>query len=634
MATRPTWTNVSAAGIDTPDLTKAGELFSSALKGLATTAQQFQTGREQTALSGLERSLRGAKTQEDILTAADPFMARLRDINAAPESLTAAENALRSRQLQVLGQEDIRAEEERLATTLPLIQQAYEKLPEEQKRFLTVDAGGNPLLKTPQEAVKDAQGTVITPAITQQQIDKAAQTFSGLLEEAGVQAPRTDREVLRDIKNQARQFNASPEQVKTLQEQALAFRESEKMLTPQEQQVLTQRETAEDRNLELGLMQLEQQKQSQINTLGYTSGEAQDLLRLKDTDLYALVEGKYPTEISNLNIFRTWSGKKAGIDLKEYIKDTLDKGYKPWEIFLGVQAVGDTEKDWENVDVDQLDEFLESTKGRTTKEDLDLAAFLDTKYEQEKNLLTASSQAAKLRARARTLGERGVRDTAAMRRFRDSYTGAERALQAATDAANANVRTFSVQSPDNIIGTPLNTSPSATDYVAAIPKLTDALLSLFSLLDGSRSNVPQKEQIEVVDNVLDQYVGLDNILSDDMPGIDNIVQVIKKIERSDNPSPAILNNVKVAKQRLRDAGIDIDAMMSGPIEGTIIREELTKARIKRLSELSKEHTRLLDKKDRTAEELDRLEQIRQEEGQLLMETGLITPNQNMLMQNQ
>ena len=317
MATRPTWTNVTAASLDAPDITKAGALFSSALQGLATTAREFQTGRETSALSNLERSLRGAQTQEDILTAADPFMARLRDINAAPESLTAAEDALRSRQLQVLGQEDIRAEEERLATTLPLIQQVYEKLPEEQKRFLTVDAGGNPLLKTPQEAVKDAKGKVITPAITQQQIDKAAQTFSGLLEEAGVQAPRTDREVLRDIKNQARQFNASPEQVKTLQEQALAFRESEKMLTPQEQQVLTQRETAEDRNLELGLMQLEQQKQSQINTLGYTSGEAQDLLRLKDTDLYALVEGKYPTEISNLNIFRTWSGKKAGIDLKE-----------------------------------------------------------------------------------------------------------------------------------------------------------------------------------------------------------------------------------------------------------------------------------------------------------------------------
>ncbi len=432
MATRPTWTNVSAAGIDTPDLTKAGELFSSALKGLATTAQQFQTGREQTALSGLERSLRGAKTQEDIIAASDPFMARLRDINAADANLTAAEDALRSRQLQVLGQNVQSEYDQAIAQSLPIIQEQYKTLTSDQQRAIAIDQAGNILISEPKEAVittVKGEEKVITPALTSEQIQETAQLFNRKLSDAGYVAGKSERDLTKDVKTRAQAFNATPEQIKTLQEQVIAFKQGKKDLTPEELQQVAQDEAKRDLDLQQALSQAEARKRAAENTAGYTTEEANEILGTNRIDLYNIVEKNFPET--------RWLQGSGGTDLKEWIKDNTQ--YTPSDIYIGIKAVADTEEDSSDVGLGQLEEFLKSESLAREKANLERAGNIQGVFEQERNELTAATQAGKLRDLARRRGMAGIRDVKSNRAFMERYRRAEKKLQQVTDVASASV---------------------------------------------------------------------------------------------------------------------------------------------------------------------------------------------------
>ena len=432
MATRPTWTNVSAAGIDAPDLTKAGELFSSALKGLATTAQQFQTGREQTALSGLERSLRGAKTQEDIIAASDPFMTRLRDINAADANLTAAEDALRSRQLQVLGQNVQSEYDQAIAQSLPIIQEQYKTLTPEQQRAIAIDQAGNILISEPKEAVittVKGEEKVITPALTSEQIQETAQLFNRKLSDAGYVAGKSERDLTKDVKTRAQAFNATPEQIKTLQEQVIAFKQGKKDLTPEELQQVAQDEAKRDLDLQQALSQAEARKRAAENTAGYTTEEANEILGTNRIDLYNIVEKNFPET--------RWLQGSGGTDLKEWIKDNTQ--YTPSDIYIGIKAVADTEEDSSDVGLGQLEEFLKSESLAREKANLERASNIQEVFERERNELTAATQASKLRDLARRRGMAGIRDVKSNRAFMERYRRAEKKLQQVTDVASASV---------------------------------------------------------------------------------------------------------------------------------------------------------------------------------------------------
>jgi len=432
MATRPTWTNVSAAGIDAPDLTKAGELFSSALKGLATTAQQFQTGREQTALSGLERSLRGAKTQEDIIAASDPFMTRLRDINAADANLTAAEDALRSRQLQVLGQNVQSEYDQAIAQSLPIIQEQYKTLTPEQQRAIAIDQAGNILISEPKEAVittVKGEEKVITPALTSEQIQETAQLFNRKLSDAGYVAGKSERDLTKDVKTRAQAFNATPEQIKTLQEQVIAFKQGKKDLTPEELQQVAQDEAKRDLDLQQALIQMEARKRAAERTTGYTTEEANEILGTNRINLYNLVEKNFPET--------RWLQGSGGTDLKEWIKDNTQ--YTPSDIYIGIKAVADTEEDSSDVGLGQLEEFLKSESLAREKANLERASNIQEVFERERNELTAATQAGKLRDLARRRGMAGIRDVKSNRAFMERYRRAEKKLQQVTDVASASV---------------------------------------------------------------------------------------------------------------------------------------------------------------------------------------------------
>ena len=497
MATRPTWTNVSAAGIDTPDLTKAGELFSSALKGLATTAQQFQTGREQTALSGLERSLRGAKTQEDIIAASDPFMTRLRDINAADANLTAAEDALRSRQLQVLGQNVQSEYDQAIAQSLPIIQEQYKTLTSDQQRAIAIDQAGNILISEPKEAVTttvDGEEKVITPALTSEQIQETAQIFNQKLSDAGYVAGKSERDLLKDVKTRAQAFNATPEQIKTLQEQTLAFKQGKKDLTPEELQQVAQDEAKRDLDLQQALIRMEARKRAAENTTGYTTEEANEILSTNRIDLYSLVEKDFPAT--------RWLQGSGGTQVKDWINENTQ--YKPSDIYLGIKALADTEADSADIPLKRLKDFLKSESLAKEKANLERASNIQGVFEQERDELTAASQAGKLRDLARRRGMAGIRDVKSNRAFMERYRRAEKMLQQATDTASASASSQDSDSSDATF----TTGSQDTDSIKPIEVSDDVDLSKLTSLQISQYLQAAKEQGKNLTSQQENDIGL------------------------------------------------------------------------------------------------------------------------------
>ena len=410
-----------------PNLNQVGSIFDGVTKA-GTKLQNIVEGNIRAEEDALTNALRNAQSVADTQNLSiDPLV----QAGASAAQLGQAENAIRDRQAILLGQEQRNAYDQSITDSLNLINTEYKQLSPTQQNLIKIDNAGSILPIQPQKQVLGEDGiTVITPEITQAQIDEASNAFRTRLDAAGFKGMPTDREISNNLRAEARALGFTSAQEKQLNDSFFEYKKGLSVLTDEQKQIVEQDKATYKLELDQQLSQIEQEKIAAINSSRYTPEEAQFLLRTKETDLYNIVENDYPNEIAQWNFFRRFVGRKAGYDLKEMIRDNINKGYEPWQIALAIKSVGDTETDWENVDSGDFDTALKNIRKNKTgiKTRLDTASTLNELYDQRRNQAMADNQSAQLRGLRRRMGQFGIRDFQGNRNFLNGPTNSSNSV--------------------------------------------------------------------------------------------------------------------------------------------------------------------------------------------------------------
>ena len=391
---------------DAPDISKAGALFSAGLNKLATTAKNVETGIQTAATDKFSNALRQAGTQEE-LAALDPNTLGDSFVNA--QGIQAAENALRGKQLGVLGST---LESDRLGA-LDSNRKALESALSSNaslKRSVSIDEGGNIQFQQPNDN------------LTQEQIDADTNAFGLALQKTGFNAIPGSRQFASDIRKQAKGFNATKEESDALVQGFSAFQKGLSTLTEEEQTIVGQRTQAIDDQTAQQILALDAQRVDAENKVGYTSKEAQELLRTKRGDVEKYIDGKLGDEFFFMNI-RQFS-QKAGVDVKEQISDIrvngIDgtKGFDDWMFLRALSEVADVESGEENIDSSDFKEALLRIKNDTGfAENLSAVSQLDNIVAKDKLTLNQQALVAKTAKVSEVKGAFGVRNAQRNARF-------------------------------------------------------------------------------------------------------------------------------------------------------------------------------------------------------------------------
>ena len=420
----------TVSNLEAPDITKAGALFSNALKNIGQNIQDYQTGRQEAGVDRFQNALRQAKSQEELALLQQNQLPELTGLGVDPTQVGALEQGLRQKQTSILGSTLQEEHDDFFTNSLPKIQDTHtNKLTPEERELVAVGPGGTIL-----EAKPD-----LKKGITQDKITAAARRFAELLDETGYKALPTDRELKQQITERAKGFNLPKENINALTESFFAYKKGKETLNEQEQNIVDQDAATLDTEFKIKLSNLNKQKQADINSLRMSPETANLLQQTTWKDVFQKVNKEAGEDLGLTDFYDWLTGKGAGAALKEYIiKNYKDKKFEgkevqPWMVAEAIDATIQRDSDGRAmIDSDALWELFGVTSGPFHDYIKDLVtgdrvgeiqrAFeLPFKYDQEQALLEADLNATKLRRLAIWKDSFDIRDTKANRDFQNKY---------------------------------------------------------------------------------------------------------------------------------------------------------------------------------------------------------------------
>jgi hypothetical protein len=443
MPTPIPYSATSVSQLKTPDVTKAGSIFSNAIKGLSKNISDIADTNIARAEGALQDQIRQAQTlgETEGITA-DP----LRQLGADPARVQALEDTLKQQQSTILGKDINTSFDQQFATNTEAVLNTLESDPA-YADVISVDESGNISATTP-------IGEPGSPeyALSKAQIDETIQRFNADVTAAGFSGIKTDRELARDIRAKADSIGATAEQKNALVNNAKAYRDSLNALSPEEQAIASQQAADIDAYIIRENQSLDAKAQRAYDTYGFSGEEASNELRTSRQDVNNYIDTNLG-EAFILDFFES-----SGLDVKKLVSRFLDNGItigarkakvEPWMVQRALIDVRDATEGGEEVNDSDLKKRIFSIANSNAKSDLTRAARLGGDITAQKLANEQRAIQAKRKALSDLKKEVGIRDTAANRRFINQPEPVPAPIVKAAPL------------PDDSIAVPESTNPSA-----------------------------------------------------------------------------------------------------------------------------------------------------------------------------
>jgi hypothetical protein len=392
MASSIPYAQTGISNLKAPDLSKAGDLFNTALTKATSMAETAKANLQDEQKGLFATGLREAGNLQD-LTNVNIEGLRQADLDSA--ALQQAQAQLQERQLALLGTELQGQYDTRLAENKPIVENILANNPAI-ANFAGVDESGT---------INFAEGT--TP-------EQEAQ-FGEVLRQSEFVPVRTEREYTKDIIQRAKtEFNASDEQAKKLAADHTAYRKSLNTLTSEENALYVAEEVKLDQALAHERLGADRQLARIERETKHNPTEAQALLSMKASTVKDTVD-----ELANISSWRDFFAE-SGEELKRTIDGLYKKGVnnntvQPWMVDDALRTLIDTAPDTGSkaINIDDMITLIDGI-ARDSVLQQNLLTAANAKRDIDQNLLNSEQRTVqdKKKALARIKKDALIRDTA------------------------------------------------------------------------------------------------------------------------------------------------------------------------------------------------------------------------------
>jgi len=472
MASQIKFQSVSAANLQAPDVTKAGAIFSGAIQSLAKTVKGVEIGRQEAATDDVKTNLRNANNQSDLQDIKTTQIGDLADLGVDGEQLDALTGRVQNKQTDVFGralEDNYNNQTDRNSSAVQRILAGNPDL----GRSVQLDSGGNFAFSAPNEN------------LSAQQIEEDKVNFFQTLRDSAFKPVNNERQQNKQIREEAKAFNATPEQTNKLVSNFKSFKDGLKSLTDEDQLQVNQVVGQNQADLDQEIEEINFQKRTLEDRYQITQEEARTELNTKRQDVEAWVTSKLPTELNFLYSFFTGGAQKGGQDIKEYFskifngKITKFKDHKvqPWMLQRALSSTVDLEADGRpNIDISDFeDRLLELAKDKDMHKDMRYIANSDVIVKRDIANATARASIRNkdivAEFKRSTIGIRDPNRNAKI--FQDYFnkvSSLENPLEASVAIANAEKR---ITAPKTAQTDPTTIEPSDSFFEDDLPPADD-----------------------------------------------------------------------------------------------------------------------------------------------------------------
>lgn len=332
------------SNLQAPDFTKAGALFATALDRIGKAGQQLQQGRQAVATDAFGNALREADTLDELgQITTDELITK----GADSAALTAAENSLRTKQVDISGNNRQTAIDEQIAGNIFAAENILKTNP---NLGVSLDTGGNPTFATPEDETQYIRA-----------LQAPDSGFKPFLSET-----KTKASIREGV---GKKYNLSEEQIQQIATRDSSYRKELSTLDENQQTQVAQQDAQIDYTTTTLLDQVDFEDSRTIRDAGMTPEQATEILTTSETELFKILNGtSEKTKIDTgeeLFFFSHFFYNKpsvqiGGIDIKEKVLEVIKEfpNIRPYQIVEALQKTIDTEEGAQNIDESDFDGII------------------------------------------------------------------------------------------------------------------------------------------------------------------------------------------------------------------------------------------------------------------------------------